>query len=131
MVTSPDANPYGADGQYAAAIEPLPAGLRAMAATHYLDFSLSIDHIGWHFLNFGESAFVAETESGLRVLGLDQLADWFREASLIVLPLKSEIDECGDYYECIQRHGVVGRLDELQKNADSLEPRSHGRDLAS
>jgi hypothetical protein len=47
------ADPYGDDGSYAAAIASLPKGLRAMAATHHLDISLTMDDIGWHFLNFG------------------------------------------------------------------------------
>ena len=36
---NPLANPSGSDGTYAAAIGPLPKGLRAMAATHHLDIS--------------------------------------------------------------------------------------------
>src|ERR1022692_2068013 len=46
------ANPYG-DPAYADAIVLLPKGLRAMAATHWLDVSLTLDDIGWHILNFG------------------------------------------------------------------------------
>ena len=46
------ADPYSEDGSYAAAIGSLPTGLRAMAATHHLDISLTMDDIGWHFLNF-------------------------------------------------------------------------------
>jgi hypothetical protein len=127
MVTNPEANPYRPDGKYAEAIKQLPTGLGAMAATHYLDFSLAIDDIGWHFLNFGEQAFVKETESGLRVLGLAPLANWFSEASDLVVPLKPEIHaEGGDYYECIQRHGYGQRLDELQEKAESLEPKVTG-----
>ena len=74
---SPLANPYSDDGSYAAAISHLPVGLRAMAATHHLDVSLTLDDIGWHFLNFGERNFVRETEAGLRELGLGDLAEWF------------------------------------------------------
>ncbi len=47
------ADPYSEDGSYAAAIASQPTGLRAMAATHHLDISLTMDDIGWHFLNFG------------------------------------------------------------------------------
>lgn len=44
-----------------------------MAATHHLDVSLTLDDIGWHFLNFGEPNFVREREAGLRELGLEAL----------------------------------------------------------
>jgi len=43
---NPLANPSGSDGTYAAAIGPLPKGLRAMAATHHLDISPTLDGIG-------------------------------------------------------------------------------------
>ncbi len=58
------ANPYGWDGAFAQEICSLPAGLRAMAATHHLDVSLMMDDIGWHFLNFGHPTQVEETERG-------------------------------------------------------------------
>ena len=36
-----------------------------MAATHWLDISLTLDSITWHFGNFGEPHLVVETEAGL------------------------------------------------------------------
>src|ERR1035441_3257665 len=68
------ANPYGWDGALAQEIRRLPLGLRTMAATHHLDISLTLDDIGWHFLNFGHPSHVEETEIGLRELGLPGLA---------------------------------------------------------
>jgi len=62
------ANPYAWDGSYAEQLRVLPTGLRAMAATAYLDISLALDDIAWHFLNFGEPNHVTETEAGLREL---------------------------------------------------------------
>ena len=56
------ANPYAWDGALAREIRGLPPGLRAMAATHHLDVSLTLDDIGWHFLNFGHPSHVEETE---------------------------------------------------------------------
>ena len=44
---NPLANPYGDDGSYASSVSGLPIGLRAMAATHHLDISLTLDDIGW------------------------------------------------------------------------------------
>ncbi|MGA7913924.1 MAG: hypothetical protein WCA00_01715 [Candidatus Acidiferrales bacterium] len=59
-------DPYGTDASFASNIALLPPGLRAMAATHWLDLSLTLDSITWHFGNFGEPHLVAETEAGLR-----------------------------------------------------------------
>jgi len=39
-----------------------------MAATHWLNISLTLDSITWHFGNFGEPGLVAQTEAGLREL---------------------------------------------------------------
>lgn len=114
---NPLANPYSDDGSYAASISRLPVGLRAMAATHHLDISLTLDDVGWHFLNFGEVGFVRETEAGLRELGLSEMADWFAEAYAVVNPLRSEIDASGDYYECLTQHGHMDRIDELTRKA--------------
>ena len=88
-----------------------------MAATHHLDVSLTLDDIGWHFLNFGEPNLVKETESGLRELGLDDLADWFAEAYEIVNPLRPEIKSGDDYYECLTRYGRMERISELTQKA--------------
>jgi len=119
---SPVADPYSDDGSYAAAIATLPKGLRAMAATHHLDISLTMDDIGWHFLNFGEPGLVRETEAGLRELGLDDIADYFAEAHTIVNPLKPEIKEADDYYACLESHGLTARIDELTDKASKKQP---------
>jgi hypothetical protein len=114
---SPLANPYGKDGSYAAAISHLPVGLRAMAATHHLDISLTLDDIGWHFLNFGEPGFVRETEAGLHELGLNDMAQWFTEAYAIVNSLRSEIEASDDFDDCLIEHGQRDRIDELTSKA--------------
>lgn len=80
-------NPYSADGSFAKSIALLPPGLRAMAATHWLDMSLAIDSMTWHFGNFGEPQLAAETEAGLRELGLHELASCLVEAKELMLPL--------------------------------------------
>jgi hypothetical protein len=113
------ASAYEEDGSYATAIKSLPIGLRAMAATHHLDVSLTLDDIGWHFLNFGEAGLVRETEAGLRQLGLADLAEWFIEAHRIVEPflkavasgtIKSPGDE---YYNWLEQSGNRPRMDVL------------------
>jgi hypothetical protein len=123
LTQSVKANPYADDGSYAAAIKPLPSGLRAMAATHNLDVSLTLDDIGWHFLNFGEPAFVQETEAGLQRLGLADMAGWFMEAHHIVQPFleavaSGTIKSLGDeYYDWLEQSGNRERMDALSQLA--------------
>jgi len=116
------ADPYSEDGSYAVAIAGLPAGLRAMAATHHLDVSLTMDDIGWHFLNFGEPGLVRETQDGLRKLGLDDIAGYFAEANSLVSPLRSEIKEPEDYYSSLESRGLMKRIDELTDKASKRQP---------
>ena len=112
------ADPYGWDGALAKEIRSLPAGLRAMAATHHLDVSLTLDDIGWHFLNFGHPSHVEETELGLRELGLLEVAAMFREAYKLVQPHLGEIRRPGgDYYAVMERSGEKQRIDELTVSA--------------
>ena len=112
------ANPYGWDGAFAQEIHSLPVGLRAMAATHHLDISLTMDDIGWHFLNFGHPSHVEETELGLRELGLPQVAAMFREAYQMVQPHLAEIRQPGaDYHAVMRRSGKMKRIEELTDHA--------------
>ena len=62
-------DPYSSEGSFAKNLERLPVGLRAMGATHWLDLSLTLDSITWHFGNFGEPGLAAATEAGLVELG--------------------------------------------------------------
>lgn len=119
---SAEADPYSEDGSYAAAIATLPTGLRAMAATHHLDLSLTMDDIGWHFLNFGEPGLVRETEAGLRELGLHDVADYFSEAYAIMQPLRAEIKEADEYQPSLESRGLMARIDELTDKASKTLP---------
>jgi len=127
-----EGNPYAEDGSYAAEISHLPKGLRAMAATYHLDVSLTLDDIGWHFLNFGEPHLVKETEAGLRELGLVDVAGWFNEAHGIVRQflkvvergeVKPSGDEnpdwspCDEYYDWLVISGNRQRMDTLSQLA--------------
>src|SRR5262245_12654768 len=115
-------NPYGADSTFAANIAGLLPGLRAMAATHWLDISLTLDSITWHFGNFGETRLVAETEAGLRELGLHDLARCFVDAKELMLPLLAHRTEAdGDLYELLDRAGLRTRADELNRRAWDLD----------
>ena len=121
LKTQIHADPYGWDGAFAEEIRHLPPGLRAMAATHHLDVSLTLDDIGWHFLNFGHPSHVEETELGLRELGLPDLADMFREAYSLVGPLLPEIlRPGGDYYGVIEQAGHTKCIDELSSRARTV-----------
>ena len=111
-------SPYGWDGAFAQEIRSLPPGLRAMAATHHLDVSLTMDDIGWHFLNFGHPTHVEETERGLREWGLSDLAVMFHEAYELVRPHLPEIRRPGgDYYAVLEQAGHTRRIDELSSHA--------------
>jgi len=115
-------SPYAADGSFAASIALLPPGLRAMAATHWLDISVTLDSITWHFGNFGEPQLVAETEAGLRELGLHELASCFVEAKELMVPLLAQRTEAhGDPYEILERAGLRTRGDELDRRAWALD----------
>lgn len=46
----------------------LPIGLRSMAAVYDLDVSLTLDDLGWHFMNRYSLAFAHETLAGLKEL---------------------------------------------------------------
>ncbi|MBL8217173.1 MAG: hypothetical protein JNK87_41010 [Bryobacterales bacterium] len=119
------ANPYESDGAFARKLLELPVGLRAMAATYWLDISISKDDLGWHFLNFGEPALVRETEAALRELGMEQHAAWFAEAHTLMRPLLDEIDSPEGYYRITEERGVAGRIMAMTKpawNADRAAP---------
>ncbi len=93
-----------------------------MAATHWLDVSLTLDSITWHFGNFGESHLVAQTEAGLRELGLHDLALCFAAAKELMLPLLAQRTEAdGDSYEILERAGLRTRARELDRRAWALD----------
>jgi hypothetical protein len=114
-------DPYSKDGSFAANIARLPPGLRAMAATHWLDISLTLDSITWHFGNFGEPGLVAQTEAGLHELGLHELAECFVEAKNLMTPLLAQRTEAGDPYEILERAGFKDRAEEIDQRADALD----------
>ncbi len=93
-----------------------------MAATHWLDISLTLDSITWHFGNFGEPNLVAETEVGLKELGLHELASCFAEARDLMVPLLAQRKEAdGDILEILTQAGLGARGDELDQRARALD----------
>ena len=114
-------NPYGSDGSFAKNLEALPPGLKAMAATHWLDISLTLDSMTWHFGNFGEPGLVAATEAGLVELELHELASCFREAKELMVPLLSQrTDTDGDSDEILERSGLDWRAKGINDRAWDL-----------
>jgi hypothetical protein len=124
-------DPYATqDDSFATNIALLPPGLRAMASTHWLDISLTLDSITWHFGNFGEPHLVAETEAGLRELGLYELALCFREAKELMLPILAQQTQAdADSYEILERAGLQTRGDELDKRAWALDNLGPGKSI--
>lgn len=121
---------YNADGKFAASLTSLPRGLRAMAATHWLDISLTLDSLTWHFGNFGEPRLVAETEIGLHELGLHELAQCFAEAKELMQPLLARRTKAdGDPYEILERKSLKERGDELDERAFALDDLGPGKSL--
>lgn len=116
-------NPYGVDGgDFAGGIQSLPVGLRAMAATYWLDVSLTLDSITWHFGNFGHPDLVRETEAGLRELGLHDLAACFTEAKELMVPLLAHRTEGdGDPYQILKHAGSEERARKLDERAWKID----------
>lgn len=67
-------------GQLLEAMDELPCGLKAMAATHKLDISLALDSLWEHFANFHSLAYARETLAGLKELEATTLANLFAPA---------------------------------------------------
>jgi hypothetical protein len=123
-------DPYGNDVSFARNIALLPPGLKAMAATHWLDISLTLDSMTWHFGNFGEPGLVAETEAGLRELGLHELAQCFVEArDLMVPPLAKRTDADGDPYEILERAGLKEEGDDIDRRAWAVDDLGPGESI--
>lgn len=114
-------DPYQPNGEFAANLRTLPRGLRAMGATHWLDISLTLDSITWHFGNFGEPGLVACTEQGLRDLELLDLADCFHDAAELMMPL-IHAPEDKTFEDILEKAEVDGRADELNQRAWALAP---------
>ena len=69
--------------RFVVALDSLPRGLRAMAATYQLDVSLTLDDLGWHFANWPHLGYRAETQRALHELGTGELATLFDAACRI------------------------------------------------
>ena len=120
-------DPYSSDGTFAENLSSLPQGLRAMAATHWLDLSLTLDSITWHFGNFGEPTLVAQTEEGLRELGLHELALVFVEAKTLMVPFIDRMSPEHPPDELLEQSGLAERGDEVDTKAWDLRDLGNGK----
>lgn len=97
---------FAGDRPSARQIQRLLMGLRAITATYWLDVSLTQDDICWYFGNFGEPNLVTETEPGLHVFGLDELADCFSQAKGLMTLFNETRQIREDLFELLERHGL-------------------------
>ena len=103
---------------FVAAIKQLPPGLRAMAATHELDVSITLDDLGWHFANWHHRELADETLLGLRELEATEAAAIFHEALRRVQPFWEQV---GNMIEDDFQRFVDWYLDsELEQALDPL-----------
>ncbi len=119
-------DPYDSRGSFSACIAKLPVGLRAMAATHWLDISLSMDSMTCHFGNFGEPGLVAQTEEGLLELGLPEMAECFHEAAEFMVPLLARMNEGEDPAEGLERLGLTEQADRIDRRGMELKDSADG-----
>lgn len=119
-------DPYSSDGSYAKELTSLPRGLHAMAATHWLDVSLALDSLTWHFGNFGEPALVRQTEEALLELNLNDLAGAFREATDLMRPFVDQMSPEHPPDEFLEKAGLTERGREIDRKAWNLSKSSTG-----
>ncbi|MEY4918314.1 MAG: hypothetical protein RL616_2227 [Verrucomicrobiota bacterium] len=81
------------------AIQTLPTGLRAMAATHRLDVSMAINDLGWHFHNHPHRELCAETSRGLRELEAFEIFEIFESARSLIEPHWEKLASFASWYE--------------------------------
>lgn len=98
-----------------------------MGATHWLDVSLTLDSITWHFGNFGEPALVAQTEDGLLELGLAELALVFREAKVLMEPFIDQMSPEQTSEELLEKAGLGQRGYEIDCKAWDLRDVGTGK----
>jgi len=104
-----------------------------MAATEWLDISLTLDSIPRHFINFGEPGLVALTGQGLQELGLEKLAVVFGLAKelmvhLVAQGMTAEASE-DPYQRPLDRTGSRERANDIDRQAWALADLGPGRSL--
>jgi len=110
--------------RFLAALPKAPRGLRAMATIHALDVSMSLDDLGWHFLNNNDERLIQETAMGLQELEAKEAADIFLSAWALVKPhmqdierLQSSAEEPQDFLDSF---GIQEKMDPLSERMWAL-----------
>ena len=109
----------------------LPRGLHAMATTYALDANLAISGLAWHFAQWSDARFTAETLRGLRELDAEPLAHTVETAWQLVRPylrdLAASCRESSDTFEAWYRESALAEeltpLDEDLRSVLSPEHR--------
>ena len=104
---------------FLAKIQDLPIGLKAMAATHHLDVSLTLDDLGWHFGNWHDARLTEATASGLDELGATELANLFRQAYGLALKYWVELGR-EDWTKWYPGSGLEKEVEPLNERACAL-----------
>lgn len=76
---------------YALRLEQLPRGLRAMAGIYFLNLSMAMDDLAWHFINQNDERELAETLAGLRELEMSEIANYFEKMWIFFKPHLHEL----------------------------------------
>src|SRR5579864_6582840 len=101
--------------RFLARLAEAPRGLRAMAVTHALDVSMSLDDLAWHFLSHNDERFLQETAAGLQELEAKDANEIFLEAWALVKPELAQIQQVEssteDPNEFLERVGLQQKMD--------------------
>ena len=81
---------------YHCTVATLPRGLRAMAGMHFLDVSMTMDSLAWHFGNQNDPRDLQETLNGLHELEMSQIADMFEQMWEFMKPHMTAL-QTGDF----------------------------------
>ncbi len=105
---------HPASPEFITQIRGLPVGLRAMAATHQLDVSLTLDDLGWHFGNWHSLELAEETALGFDELKAVELAMIFREAFRLAQNYWTELgtENWTQWYHGSEFQQVIKPIDE-------------------
>jgi len=113
-------------------LSQLPPGLHAMATTTALDANLAVSGLAWHFAQWSDPRFTAETLKGLRELDAEPLAHTVEAAWRLVRPYLKDLVESNrespEAFEAWYRESALAKnlapLDEDLRAV--LSPENHG-----
>ena len=113
-------------------LSQLPRGLHAMATTCALDANVAVSGLAWHFAQWPDPRFTAETLTGLRELDAEPLAHTVEAGWRLVRPYLNDLhlasQESPDAFDGWYRDSPLAELlapldDDLRH---VLSPQKHG-----